>query len=183
MQNHWEIEKKFFLNNSCLTVIIPIWTCSNIRIICINYIPTLSILQIFLTILIFCQGSCQGDSGGPLVKFNTEYQFQWHLFASMIPKSYTVRSSLFVFVKRSSFLWTFDIWEGLSLNLDKRSGQYFQIGSVIGGIATNCGDREFPGIYSRIDHPDILNFISTNAFQKPLGNIYLHWKLIHVNTG
>ena len=55
--------------------------------------------------------------------------------------------------------------------IGQRSRQYYQVGSVIGGVSTNCGDRDYPGIYSRIDNPEILNFILTNAFQKPLGNL------------
>jgi hypothetical protein len=43
------------------------------------------------------------------------------------------------------------------------------VGSVIGGVSQNCGDRDFPGIYSRIDHPQILDFIWSNAFQKTVG--------------
>jgi len=37
--------------------------------------------------------------------------------------------------------------------------QYLQVGIVTGGVSTNCGDQDFPGVYVRLDHPDILTFI------------------------
>ena len=30
---------------------------------------------------------------------------------------------------------------------------------MTGGVSSECGDREIPGIYARVDHPEILDFI------------------------
>ena len=30
---------------------------------------------------------------------------------------------------------------------------------MTGGVSTNCGDQDFPGVYVRLDHPEVLNFI------------------------
>jgi len=39
-----------------------------------------------------------------------------------------------------------------------KSSQYFQVGMVSGGVSS-CGDRDIPGYYTRLDHPEIANFI------------------------
>ncbi len=36
--------------------------------------------------------------------------------------------------------------------------QYFQVGMVAGAVSS-CGDKEIPGYYTRLDYPDIANFI------------------------
>ena len=39
---------------------------------------------------------------------------------------------------------------------------YDQIGIVAGGVNPNdCGSSNFPGVYTRLDHPDIWSFIQT----------------------
>jgi secreted trypsin-like serine protease len=38
--------------------------------------------------------------------------------------------------------------------------RYIQIATVEGGVG-DCGDRDYPGIYVRLDHPSIWNFIAT----------------------
>ena len=40
----------------------------------------------------------------------------------------------------------------------KRS-QYFQIGLVSGGVSSSCGDKDIPGYYTRLDYPEIADFI------------------------
>jgi hypothetical protein len=37
---------------------------------------------------------------------------------------------------------------------------YVQIATVHGAVR-DCGDKEYPGIYVRLDHPTIYNFISS----------------------
>ena len=34
---------------------------------------------------------------------------------------------------------------------------------MTGGVSSECGDREIPGIYARVDHPEILEFIKQVA--------------------
>jgi len=36
--------------------------------------------------------------------------------------------------------------------------QFFQVGIVSGGVSI-CGDKEIPGYYTRLDHPDISEFV------------------------
>ena len=40
-----------------------------------------------------------------------------------------------------------------------KSNQYEQVGIVAGGINPNCEKSNFPGVYTRLDHPEILEFI------------------------
>ena len=48
-----------------------------------------------------------------------------------------------------------------------RTNQYDQIGIVAGGINPNdCGNTNFPGVYTRLDHPEILSFIHTYVTQQ-----------------
>ena len=50
---------------------------------------------------------------------------------------------------------------------DTNTNIYVQIGIVAGGINLNdCGNTNFPGVYTRLDHPEILNFIHTHAVQQ-----------------
>ena len=47
------------------------------------------------------------------------------------------------------------------------NGKYQMIGTVTSKLATHPSelcDAFFPGIYVRIDHPEILNFIKSKAF-------------------
>ena len=39
-------------------------------------------------------------------------------------------------------------------------GQYFQVGLVGGGIS-ECGDKNIPSYFTRLDHPEIANFITS----------------------
>lgn len=38
--------------------------------------------------------------------------------------------------------------------------QYFQVGLVVGGIS-KCGDKSIPSYFTRLDHPEIANFINS----------------------
>jgi hypothetical protein len=49
---------------------------------------------------------------------------------------------------------------------DHKIGSYFMIAIIEGGISY-CGDIDFPGIYVRLDHPSIWNFIASSL--KPNG--------------
>jgi len=42
---------------------------------------------------------------------------------------------------------------------------------VTGGVSPDCGDREIPGIYTRVDNPEILDFIKgiSNPEQSAIG--------------
>ena len=43
---------------------------------------------------------------------------------------------------------------------DAYTDQWFQIGTVQGGVK-DCGDKDFPGLFIRLDDPDVHNFIHT----------------------
>jgi secreted trypsin-like serine protease len=43
---------------------------------------------------------------------------------------------------------------------DDESGKFFQIATVRGAVG-QCGDRDYPGIFVRVDHPSIWKFISS----------------------
>ena len=49
---------------------------------------------------------------------------------------------------------------GPLLYKDDDSGKYIQIGTVRGAFG-QCGDRDYPGIFVRVDHPSIWKFISS----------------------
>jgi secreted trypsin-like serine protease len=49
---------------------------------------------------------------------------------------------------------------GPLLYKDDDSGKYIQIGTVRGAFG-QCGDRDYPGIFVRVDHPSIWQFISS----------------------
>ncbi len=36
--------------------------------------------------------------------------------------------------------------------------QHFQIGMVAGAVSS-CGDKDIPGYYTRLDYPDIADFV------------------------
>jgi secreted trypsin-like serine protease len=41
---------------------------------------------------------------------------------------------------------------------EDESGKFFQIATVRGAVG-QCGDRDYPGIFVRVDHPSIWKFI------------------------
>ena len=43
--------------------------------------------------------------------------------------------------------------------------RYVQVG-IYQGVAGECGNKRFPGIYARLDDYDVLNFIYKTAFGK-----------------
>ncbi len=49
---------------------------------------------------------------------------------------------------------------------DDDSGKYIQIATVRGGIG-QCGDADYPGIFVRLDHPLIWNFIASTINPLP----------------
>jgi secreted trypsin-like serine protease len=51
--------------------------------------------------------------------------------------------------------------------------QYIQIGIVSGGVATNCGDQDYPGIYIRLDNPEVLDFVRQVESQEKLEGSFL----------
>ena len=50
---------------------------------------------------------------------------------------------------------------------DRKIGSYIMI-AIVEGAISYCGDIEFPGIYVRLDHPSIWNFIASSL--KPKSN-------------
>ena len=72
---------------------------------------------------------------------------------------------------------------GPLMSKDLESGKFVQIATVSSGVG-ECGDDEFPGIYVRLDHPSILNFITSviNNEQKHKGNIKIGKKLNEHNS-
>jgi hypothetical protein len=61
--------------------------------------------------------------------------------------------------------------------LDRKIGRYILI-AIVEGAIRDCGDVDFPGIYVRMDHPSILDFIESNIKPKSKGNM----KIINYNT-
>ena len=45
------------------------------------------------------------------------------------------------------------------------SKKWIQIGIVQGGVG-ECGDKDYPGIYIRLNHPLVLNFITSTVESK-----------------
>ena len=46
--------------------------------------------------------------------------------------------------------------------------RYIQVGVVVGGLIQDCGSKEsrhHPGIYTRLDHPEIMNFLEAKLPQ------------------
>jgi secreted trypsin-like serine protease len=41
--------------------------------------------------------------------------------------------------------------------------QYFQVGMVAGAVSS-CGDKDIPGYYTRLDYPDIADFVEEPEF-------------------
>ncbi len=41
--------------------------------------------------------------------------------------------------------------------------QYFQVGMVAGAVSS-CGDKDIPGYYTRLDYPDISDFVEDPEF-------------------
>ncbi len=63
--------------------------------------------------------------------------------------------------------------------------QYEVAGLVSGGVASVCGDVDVPGIFVRINHPDIFHFIQSALKQSIEGvsNLFqLQWKTLNVIT-
>ena len=58
---------------------------------------------------------------------------------------------------------------------DKSSIPYrhIQVGIVQGALA--CGSKEFPGIYARIDHPEVWNFINDTINNRRGNQIVIIW--------
>jgi hypothetical protein len=50
---------------------------------------------------------------------------------------------------------------------DRKLGSYILI-AIVEGAIRDCGDIDFPGIYVRLDHPSIWNFIDSSL--KPKSN-------------
>ena len=44
------------------------------------------------------------------------------------------------------------------------------VGMVAGGVAS-CGDKDIPGYYTRIDYPEIANFIQAPEVYSSTGNL------------
>ena len=44
--------------------------------------------------------------------------------------------------------------------------QYFQVGLVSGGVS-KCGDKSIPSYFTRLDHPDIADFIADPDMADP----------------
>ncbi len=51
--------------------------------------------------------------------------------------------------------------------LDRKLGSYVMI-AIVEGAIRDCGDIDFPGIYVRLDHSSIWNFIDSTL--KPKSN-------------
>ena len=49
------------------------------------------------------------------------------------------------------------------------SSQFFQVGMVSGGVSS-CGDKDIPGYYTRLDHPEIADFVLDPENFSPRGN-------------
>jgi secreted trypsin-like serine protease len=45
-------------------------------------------------------------------------------------------------------------------------GKFIQIATVEGGVG-DCGDKDYPGIFVRLDHPSIWNFIASTINPLP----------------
>ena len=49
--------------------------------------------------------------------------------------------------------------------------RYEQVAIVAGGLyPEDCGNTKFPGIYTRLDHPDIVSFVKSSLIK--IGNIF-----------
>ena len=57
--------------------------------------------------------------------------------------------------------------------LNLASSQYFQVGLVSGGVS-KCGDKYIPSYFTRLDHPEIADFISAPelSYQSAIGSNY-----------
>jgi secreted trypsin-like serine protease len=63
---------------------------------------------------------------------------------------------------------------------DTRDFRYVQVGIVAGGInPENCGDRDFPTIYTRLDDPEVFDFVKSKVEEK--GKFVLNLLLIKVS--
>jgi secreted trypsin-like serine protease len=48
--------------------------------------------------------------------------------------------------------------------------QFFQVGIVSGGVSSSCGDKDIPGYFSRLDFPEVADFIRSVEPSKYQGN-------------
>ena len=46
-----------------------------------------------------------------------------------------------------------------------RAFQYTMVGMAAGGVMSNCVNRDFPEVFIRIDHPQVLDFINSKKDQ------------------
>lgn len=53
--------------------------------------------------------------------------------------------------------------------------KFFQVGMVAGGVA-DCGDKDIPGYYTRLDYPEIANFIQAPEGYSSSGNSNMCFK-------
>jgi secreted trypsin-like serine protease len=63
---------------------------------------------------------------------------------------------------------------GPLMQKDYETDQWIQIATVQGGIR-DCGDSEYPGLYIRLDDPDILSFIRSSIYLNYDGNFTFHF--------
>ena len=54
--------------------------------------------------------------------------------------------------------------------LDSDFDRWIQIATVHGGIR-DCGDVDFPGLYIRLDDPNVFNFINSVIYSNLTGKI------------
>ena len=45
-----------------------------------------------------------------------------------------------------------------------RRARYVQVGVVQGGVGA-CGSRDFPSVYVRLEHPEVLRFVKEHSDQ------------------
>ncbi len=58
--------------------------------------------------------------------------------------------------------------------------KFVQIAIVEGGVG-ECGDRDYPGIFVRLDHPSIWNFIASSINKQTQNSLTEEEE--HINTG
>ncbi len=51
---------------------------------------------------------------------------------------------------------------------------YVQVGLVSGGLGA-CGDRDLPGVYVRLDHPEVLHFIKSVSAGESSVSFWTQW--------
>ncbi len=58
---------------------------------------------------------------------------------------------------------------GPLVSQDFETDRWIQIATVQGAIR-DCGDADYPGLYIRLDDPNVFNFIDTTIFSNYRGN-------------